>query len=196
MKEARFPKLFARANGLDERGFKEWILYPGMLFGASQEWWGPRRNRPRPHEGLDLCFYRDGRDRVYCLDENTRIPVLCDGMVVGIIDDFLGKSLIVKHGLAGSGDARFCTIYGHTVPERDIRIGRSIRQGEVIATVASAARSRSGARPHLHISAGMVPKTTLWDELNWATIVDPDMMALMDPLQLIDRYCLAQNVPP
>jgi hypothetical protein len=189
-----FSEHFVGANGLGERDFEEWVLCPGMLFGASGEWWGDRRRRRTPHEGLDLCYYADGQGGLHGLDEGARIPVLYDGVVVCAIDDFLGKSLIVNHDLADIGTARFCTIYAHTEPESGICTGRMVVQGEAIARVAGVGKSKSRACPHVHISAGMVSSDTPWGELDWQNMGDPGVMTLMDPLQFVDRYRLVEDL--
>ena len=185
----RFTEHFITANGLDGCGFQEWVLYPGMLFKASEVWWGHRGRRPAPHEGLDLCAYRDWRGRVHGL-ENHKIPVLYDGRVVGIVGDFLGQSVIVKHDIAAKLGGEFCTIYGHTIPESDVCVGGTVQQGETIASIADVNRSKSAAIPHLHISVGLASKAISYGELTWETIGDPDTMTLIDPLRFIDRYCL------
>ena len=195
MKATGFCEHFIEENELGRCDFRDWVLLPGMLFQASEEWWGERRSRRTPHEGLDLCYYRDRHNRLHTLDENTRIPAMYDGVVVGIIDDLLGKSLVVHHGFADTDTTRFCTIYGHTVPGDDICIGRSVRQGEAIATVASALKSTSTARPHVHISAGMLHAAISWCDLDWQLIGSPDTMTLVDPLQLIGKYCLVPGTP-
>jgi hypothetical protein len=190
MEAARFTEHFRSANGLGERDLREWVLYPGMLFGATQEWWGDRRIRRAPHEGLDLCTYRDGREVLRALNEHSKIPVLYSGVVTGIIDDFLGKSLIVKHSVPDTGIVEFCTIYGHTAPGSNIYIGRAVEQGAVIARLADASLSTSKAVPHLHLSIALSRKAISYGQLDWGAIGDPDTMTLIDPLQLMDRYCL------
>ncbi|MBW1780941.1 MAG: hypothetical protein JRL30_09405, partial [Deltaproteobacteria bacterium] len=97
LKKTRFTEILIRENGLNEPGFKEWIFHPGMLFHATGKWWGDKALRHRPHEGLDLLLYRDQQDKIVSLDKKTRIPVMFDGVVVSIIHDFLGRSVIVEH---------------------------------------------------------------------------------------------------
>ena len=117
---------------MDEHGFKEWIFSPGMLFNASDKWWGDQGKRDKPHEGLDLCLYKDRRGRMRRLDEKTKIPVIYDGIVVGIVNDFLGKSVIIEHGLTDSDNNRFCTIYGHLNPHKGLHVGRIVKEGDII----------------------------------------------------------------
>ena len=193
LKATRFAEHFVKENGLGECDFKEWVLSSGMLFRASRIWWGDRGKRDSAHEGLDLGFYRDCRDKMYGLDDNTKIPVMYDGLVVCIVNDFLGESLIVKHSIPDNDIREFCTIYGHTDPESGMRTGSIVEQGEVIGSVASVNRSKSHSSPHVHISIGLPSRAISYDKLDWKAIGDPDTMTLIDPLQVIDRYCLVSD---
>jgi hypothetical protein len=40
----------------------------------------------------------------------------------------------------------------------------------------------------------MVPRDTPWGELDWKYMGDPGVMTLVDPLPLIDRYCLVEEL--
>jgi murein DD-endopeptidase MepM/ murein hydrolase activator NlpD len=188
LSKTRFTEFLVQENSLDECGFVEWIFYPGMLFNELEKWWGDKKGkRDRPHEGLDLFLYRDQRDRILHLDKKTRVPVMYDGVVVSILNDFLGKSLIMEHGFADGDNRKFCTIYGHTNPYDGIHVGRVVRQGDVIATLADAGKSKAGISTHLHISVGWIFKSISYDRLDWETIGAPDAMTLLDPLNVIDR---------
>jgi murein DD-endopeptidase MepM/ murein hydrolase activator NlpD len=187
--KTEFTRYFIKENGLSESVFKEWVLYSGMLFRATDKWWGDRGRRSRPHEGIDLCFYKDPQERIHALAEGVKIPAMYDGTVAGIINDFIGKSIIIKHRVPGNDSSWFCTIYGHTTPEADICTGRTVREGEVIAAVAGLSGPVAGMGPHLHISIGSPASGVVsWDTLAWKHIGDPGVMKLIDPLQVIDRY--------
>jgi murein DD-endopeptidase MepM/ murein hydrolase activator NlpD len=169
-----------------------------MLFGASHAWWDDRDARPIPHEGLDLCLYRDLRGRVQGLEPGCQIPVLYDGVVVAVIDDYIGRSVIVRHSVSEFGtrdvDVRAaCTMYGHTVPAPGLRAGATVRQGEVIAHVASVHKPGSDLRPHLHLSIGLVSRPIAYEALDWGAIGDPGTMRLIDPLPFIGRACLVED---
>ncbi len=99
IKKSKFTEWIVRENALGRSGFQEWFFYPGMLFNAMNKWWGNQGKRDRPHEGLDLCFYKNRKGRILQLDESTKIPVLYDGVVVQVINDFIGKSVMVEHRL-------------------------------------------------------------------------------------------------
>jgi hypothetical protein len=190
LKKTRFTEYFIQANASGEDGFKEWIFCPGMLFNALDKWWGDQGKRDKPHEGLDLCLYRDRRDRMHRLDEKTKIPVIYDGTVVGIVNDFLGKSVIIEHGLTDSDKNRFCTIYGHINPHKGLHVGRIVKEGDIIATLADLCNSKVKTLSHLHISIGWASKFISYDKLDWETIGAPNTLTLVDPLYVIgSHYC-------
>ncbi|MCP4664750.1 MAG: M23 family metallopeptidase [Deltaproteobacteria bacterium] len=186
IKKSRFTAFFVRENALDKRGFKEWVFSPGMLFHALDTWWGDQGRRDRPHEGLDLCQYRDQRDRMHALDEKMKVPAMYDGIVVRIVHDFLGRSVILEHVFRNSDKGRFYTMYGHTKPQGGLHVGRIVKQGDIIATLADSTRSKAGICPHLHVSLGWAPGPVSYDKLDWETIGASHTLALLDPLPLID----------
>ena len=195
--QTRFTEFIIRENDLAKCGFDQWVFQPGMLFNSPDKWWGDRGKRDTPHEGLDLCLYRVTSGRIFCIDENTKIPVMYNGVIVAIVNDFLGKSVIVEHELPDSGSPRFCSIYGHTNPPVDLQIGKSVKKGDILATLANSSRSKSGIRPHLHISLGWTAKFISYDRFDWETIGTWDMLTLLDPLDVLDRpYQVLENVIP
>jgi hypothetical protein len=184
-----FTDYFIRENGLDGfEGFEEWLLCPEMLIDALKKWWGDFGVRDVRHQGLDLCCYRTSNDKIIYLNGRTKIPAMYDGVLVGVINDFLGKSLILKHSIPGIEVEDFLTVYGHTHPEQSIHIGKVYKEGETIAEVANMDSSRSRGRPHLHLSIGRLSKPVPYARLNWESMSDPDIVRLIDPLQVIDRY--------
>ncbi len=196
-KRTLFTEWLIRENGLDEPGLKEWIFCPGMLFHALCKWWGNKGPRNTPHEGLDILLYKDQQDRIVRLYEKTRIPVMFDGVVVSIINDFLGSSVIVEHAFPDSGTERVCTIYAHTNPLKDLHIGRELNQGDIIGTLADPDQSGFNVMPHLHISVGWASKSISYDRLNWDTIGDSGTLTLLDPLDIINwQYQILDNANP
>jgi murein DD-endopeptidase MepM/ murein hydrolase activator NlpD len=183
LEETRFTECLIRENGLQERDFGEWAFYPGMLFAALTKWWGDRGMRDAPHEGLDLCLYRDRRQVIHRLGQGTRIPAMYDGIVVRMLDDFLGRSVVMAHRFPGDNRVRFYTMYGHTIPCSGLRVGQVVRKGQIVARLSDATKSRTNALPHLHISLGWTPNAISYDQLDWGSI--PHVLTLLDPLQLI-----------
>ena len=194
VKKSGFTDFFLRENGLDSfEDFKEWLLCPEMLMDASKKWWGDFGIRDVRHQGLDLCCYRTSKDKIIYLNGHTKIPAMYDGILVGVINDFLGKSLILKHSIPGVEAGNFLTIYGHTHPVQSIHIGKAYREGETIARVADMDNSKSRVIPHLHLSIGLLSKPVPYARLNWESMSDPDTMRLIDPLQMIDRYSVVPS---
>jgi len=180
---------FGELYGLNLTGVREWLFCPGMLFQSMGKWWGDRGSRNRPHEGLDLLLYRDQEERVLRLGEETPIPVMSDGVIVGIIQDFLGKSVIVEHPVHGRDDERHYIIYGHTRPQNGLCPGTAVRRGDVVGTVASP--GRCGAfpmAPHLHISLAWAATPVSHGHFDWNTIGASELLTLLDPLSRMDFH--------
>lgn len=193
-KKTGFTGNFIRENGLNEDDFRDWVLYGGMLFRSSYKWWGDRGRRSIPHEGLDLSLYRNHEGRIYQITRGMNIPVIYEGIVAGIFHDFIGKSIIVMHSTPCSGNKVFCTIYGHTAPIDDICTGRTVRSGEIIATVAGTSGPEAVISTHLHISIGYPAFGEIsYNTLNWNDIGDTKKITLIDPLQVIDRYIVMRD---
>jgi murein DD-endopeptidase MepM/ murein hydrolase activator NlpD len=186
LRNTRFTEFLIRKNDLDQGGFNGWVFCPGMLFNSIDKWWGNQGKRDKPHEGLDLCLYKDREDTILRLGEKAKVPVIYDGTVVGILDDFLGKSVIIEHLFSDYDNNRLCSIYGHTIPQDTLYVDKIVKQGDVIATLTNSSTSKTGIFPHLHISVGWISKEISYDSLNWENIGDPNKVTLLDPLKVID----------
>ena len=184
MPESRFTEYMVRENGLDRRGFRAWVFLRSMLFGAEGKWWGDRGKRTSPHEGLDVCLFSDARRSLFRLKEGTRIPAMCDGTVVAIIDDFLGVSIVLEHRLPDHG-GRFLMIYGHMVVREGLRAGSGVRETEVIGTLVDPGTSRGDIYPHLHVSLARPSAGMSYDRLTWRDLNDPGLFTMIDPLAVI-----------
>jgi murein DD-endopeptidase MepM/ murein hydrolase activator NlpD len=192
--KTRFAKRLIVANGLDKSGLRMWAFYPGMLFDGSDTWCGNPGKRARPHQGLDLCLYKDRLDRIQCVEAGTQIPAMYDGLVVNIYDDFLGMSIIVDHGPLNGDHSRLCTIFGHTCPDPGLHVGAGVKEGDVIATIADARATASGVSSHLHISVGWKPDGSPYHQLDWGSIGEPNTLTLLDPLQVMAlRYTMLER---
>ncbi|MBI5306998.1 MAG: peptidoglycan DD-metalloendopeptidase family protein [Planctomycetes bacterium] len=177
-----FHESLIRLNVLDKQGFAAWVFKPGMLFKDIAVWWDDGGVRRKPHEGVDICFYRDGSGQNYRLTEKTMIPVLYDGKIVRIDDDFLGKSVYVGHGIYDDNGNRLYTVYGHTNPFRDIGEGKELREGDAFATIADVGTKKTVIPPHLHLSVAWMPVTFPSERLNWDTMSNPNIVTLCNPL--------------
>lgn len=186
LKKSRFTRMLIEKNALDRGGFECWIFCQGMLFNSPDKWWGDQGRRDFPHEGIDLCRYMDRSRRICRLDENTRIPVMHDGVVKAMFKDFLGKTVIIEHQNSGSDSAAFVSLYAHTNPRSDIDVGVAVKEGEVIATFGDTANSKSYIIPHLHFSLGIPTKSFSYEGFVWNTIRAPEKIILLDPLAILD----------
>lgn len=173
-------------NDWDHNGFDNWIFCPGMLFNSPEKWWGDHGRRDYPHEGVDLCLYRDRSKRILRLDEKSRIPVMNDGVVKAIFTDYLGKAVIIEHETLESENERFLSVYAHTKPRADVKIGVMVKKGDIIANIAGTSRSKANIIPHLHFSLGLPSPSLSYDTFVWNIMRDPDMVTLLDPLEVID----------
>jgi hypothetical protein len=179
-----FGERLVTCNGLERSGFRQWVFLPGMLFGSLETWWGRRRTRQRPHEGLDLCLYRDQSGRVRSLGRSVAVPVIYGGEVTAVRQDFLGQSVFLEHAIHDGEGRRLFTAYGHVVPGEDIRVGRAVDEGDVVATLAEPRDGRSGAPTHLHLSVAWVRLSVPGEGLDWEMMADPRQATLLDPLDI------------
>ncbi|MCF6148303.1 MAG: M23 family metallopeptidase [Candidatus Kuenenia sp.] len=186
MQKSRFHHFFLQQNEFDRFGFDEWVFYPGMLFNDSQKWWAGRDVvRRSPHEGIDFCFYRDSTGLICNLDEKTKIPVLFEGKVVRIHNDFLGKSVYVQHNVHGKQEQSLFTIYGHMTPLSGLAQGDFLQEGDILATVANT-RECTKILPHAHITVAWISESFPHEKLNWEAISNPHLATLCNPLEFID----------
>jgi len=186
LKKSRFTEMLIKENALDQSGFERWIFCHGMLFNSPDKWWGDHGLRDYPHEGIDLCLYKDQVNSIRRINEKTRIPVMQDGVVKAMFKDYLGKSLIIEHVHSGNDTIRFISFYAHTNPRPEIKDGAVVKEGDVIATLADTSNSKSNIIPHLHFSLGLPSKSFSYDGFVWNTIRKPEMITLLDPLSIID----------
>ncbi len=185
-------------NALDQSGFERWLFCHGMLFNSPDKWWGDHGRRDFPHEGIDLCLYQDGSQRLRRLDDRTRIPVMHNGAVRAIFKDYLGQSVVIEHKNSRSKTGKFISMYAHTNPRSDIKVGTIVQEGDIVATIADTSHSKANIRPHLHFSLGLPAKSFSYDGFVWNIIRNPKLMTLLDPLAVIDwphRTLDAGNLP-
>ena len=193
--KSTFNSFFTKSNSyLHADRFKEWIFYPGMFFHDTEAWWTDNSVRPTPHEGIDLCFYGDNTGQVQRIDSGTKIPVMYSGNIVHIHNDFLGKSMYVKHNITDKGNTLH-SIYGHTVPQSHCVIGARVHEGDIIAEVA-AISDESKVLPHIHITTAWIHKSLSCKRLNWETIWSSKSVTLCNPLDYINIKYATGNLYP
>ena len=189
LEHTAFTEMLVEANRLNPDDFQSWVFSPGMLFNSPDKWWGDHGRRDFPHEGVDLCLYQDADGQVRRFGENTRIPVMHDGVVKALFTDYLGRAVILEHAGAEGDNGRLLSVYAHTRPEKHITPGVVVKAGEIIAVIADTRRSKANILPHLHVSFGIPSPALVYDPFVWNSMRDPGQVTLVDPLGAIDRSC-------
>jgi hypothetical protein len=146
----------------EECGFKCWIFLPGMLFGTHIEWWGDGCRRRTEHEGLDFATGILHNGEVCSIQEGVPARALADGEVVAVLDDFIGKTVVVRHATISrpNGDI-FHTLLSHIQPQ--VRQLNTVAKGQIIGKVGKAAKA--GAPAHLHLTGAWIPRTLAAHEI-------------------------------
>jgi murein DD-endopeptidase MepM/ murein hydrolase activator NlpD len=183
---SKFCENLLRSNNLAARGFSEWAFHPGMLFNSQEKWWGDGGRRTSPHEGIDLCLYCDGSGALHHLDSGTAVPVIFQGHVKRIIEDYLGSTLFVAHDICDSEKNQCYTIYGHVTPAPGIALGAAVSEGKIIAAIADTERKKAHIIPHLHISIAWVPENFPADQLTWESMNRRHTISLVNPLDVLN----------
>jgi len=166
--------------------FKEWFFYQGMLFGSLETWWGTARCRPSPHEGLDIGFYKDTTGKLRCLEPGFKVPAVADGVVYEISDDdFLGKSIFVRHEIYNETGNILHSVYAHSIPN-GISVNENVCKGDVIATVSDITDRNLAVSSHLHISMIWLPESYPKNLLKWQLMPKAKEVFLSDPFDYLD----------
>jgi hypothetical protein len=175
--------LAANRPGMD--GFKEWLLQPGMLFGATGKWWGDHGLRYMRHEGLDLSVFAAVDGMIKKLDQHTRIPAAFAGEVIKIAPDFLGKSIYIRHAIFSAGGRQLISAYGHTVPAESLTAGQKVAAGEIIGRISGFPGKKTSLVPHLHLTFAWVPLDRAMEQLDWQSLGNDPGITLIDPLAVL-----------
>lgn len=191
LKKTRFTEMLIEANGFNPDDFQSWLFCPGMRFDSPDKWWGDLGRRDFPHEGLDFCLYMDGSSRVRRLDQQTRIPVMHDGVVRSVFADYLGQAVVIEHKKTQPEISLLISIYAHTGLLDHIKPGVIVKQGDIIATIADTSRSKANILPHLHVTLGHASPDLVYEKFVWNDMRDPGLVYLLNPEGVIDWPWLA-----
>lgn len=180
-----FTDALIQKNRLRTFDFERFVFFSGMLFGSEKKWWGKPGRRRFSHEGLDICFFESTQKEKFRLDETTDVPMLYDGRVEHITEDFLGKTVIASHCFDGSGQPAVLSLFGHLNPDKNIRIGDKITQGRIFAKIAGIKKHKQILLPHLHISLAKPDMLPPPDRLEWEFLNTVDRCVFIDPMEAI-----------
>lgn len=180
-----FMRFLREHNRPHLEGFRNWVFRPGMLFQSRQTWWGGKKARPSPHEGLDLCTYEDVHGALRRLEAHSRIPAAFAGTVVKIARDFLGQSIFLAHDLWSPDGRQLVSASGHTAPAASLRPGTAVAAGDIIATLADGSAPNNPTPAHLHITFAWVPTPLDTRRLSWHSLGQDGSITLIDPLPVL-----------
>lgn len=173
------------ANGIND--FSSWFFYSGMLFGSEDKWWGKGGERPSPHEGLDICFYRTNGGSLKQLDGRIHIPVMDDGVVYEISrDDFIDTSIFVRHDYRDSNGHYLHSVYAHSTPVENLAPGQSLKHGDRVATMGDPSKRDLSIPAHIHVSLVYLPEDYPKDKLSWQVLALTYDARLVDPFGYLE----------
>lgn len=189
--KSAFIEYLININKLDECGLDQFVFFPGMMFRSMEKWWNGGGARPVPHEGLDLCFFVNSQNIKFRLDETIKVPMMYDGIIVRVMDDYLGKTVIAKHQTDDKKQTSFLTIYGHVYPDDGLQIGVELNEGDVFCSISGIDNRKTQLVPHLHISLARPDMLPPADQLTWALLNKIDRSVFINP---IDVLCLNHTI--
>jgi hypothetical protein len=158
-----------------ESGFERWVFRPGMLFGDRMEWWGDGNRRRTEHEGLDFVEGLSSGAGIRNIPEGTPVRAIADGEIAAFLDDFLGKTVVVRHSsiVDRNGDI-FHTLYSHIKPATG-QVG-PVATGGLLGHVGKS--TAAGAPAHLHLSGAWIPQSILPNQIGMNHI-DPTFVPVV-----------------
>jgi len=167
------------------------FFFQGMMFGSERKWWGKKGVRTFSHEGLDLCFFAGTGNKYFRLDESVNVPMLYDGKVEHITNDFLGKTVITRHFRDNPEKPELLSLYGHLDPEKNLKIGDEIKEGQIFAKINGFEKQNKILLPHIHISLAKPDLLPPANRLEWEFLNTVNRDVFIDPLELISSQYTA-----
>jgi len=184
-----YTRMLIAANQPALDDLRAWIFHPGMLFDSTDKWWGDFGTREFPHEGIDLCLYRDRSGQTQGVRPEIRIPAMGGGIVRARFKDYLGQAIIIEHTPANDSNAeesRFLSVYAHTRPLDHIRPGMRLSRGDIIAGIADTRHAKARILPHLHLSLAVPDPDLSYEGFYWNIMRDPARITLINPMGVLE----------
>ncbi len=185
-----FSKQLINMNHLATAGFSRWAFYPGMLFGSHEKWWDSHGMRQRPHEGIDLAQYCNKEGKISALGAAAAVPAVYPGTVIAIIDDFISRSIILRHNITNRDGWRLHSVYAHINPLPKISSAPLISEGEPIGTIAPVTTLAESLQPHLHLSLAWISRDFPNNCLDWDTLTLSKQINLINPLLILPEHMI------
>jgi len=177
-----FFRRFAAINQLDR--ITHFLFQPGMLFNDEGLWWGERKKRPRPHEGVDLFLMRDASGRLRSVSASMLIPAPLPGRLVHFHRDFLGETIYIQHPDVRHEGAVLHTLIGHLQPGAIHLCPSAITKGQTVGAINSSCAT-SPVPAHPHISCAWIGKDQQMNLLDWDTSVANNNVIFIDPIPFL-----------
>jgi hypothetical protein len=150
---AAFPGWLERFAA--DAGLESWLIRPGMFFGDRMEWWGDGNRRRSEHEGVDFAEGLDPNGMIANLPEGTPVRAMLRGEVASVLDDFLGRTVLVRHPeIVNKSGAVLYTQYSHIRPVT-LLPGSTVSENQEIGHVGRL--TASNAPVHFHLAAAWIP---------------------------------------
>ena len=166
---------------------EKYYLYPGMEFRSELKWWPDAGVRPTLHEGIDICYYTDPEGVEYAVRPDFNVPVMADGQIFAICEDYLGHTLFLEHTFQPNPEKRrFLSIYAHMVPLPHLEVGDTLKAGQVIGCLADTTGRKNRMPAHLHLSLMDADRDISPEEFDWNLICYGEKADLLNPVDHIN----------
>jgi murein DD-endopeptidase MepM/ murein hydrolase activator NlpD len=96
---------------------------------------------------------------------------------------------VIEHGRIPAIPEKAISVYAHTTPRDGILPGVTVREGDIIASIAATGRSKTNILPHLHVSFGRPSSDVVYEPFVWDQMRDPGLVTLNNPQNLVDWPC-------
>ena len=165
---------------------QSWIFPPGTGFGEHIEWWGEKNRRRTEHEGVDFAQGYGSDGSVHTIPQGTPVRAIADGEIVTILDDYMNKTVVVRHpSILNSRGQVFCILYSHIKPGAGLP-GTFVAKGRPLGSVIKA--KAAGAPAHLHLTGAWIPQP-----MDCREITLDKISAAYAPVTLVDFGTLLDN---
>ena len=144
----------------------------------------------RSNKSAQLSYTQNDRidsnvkyDKIYYFNDSVKIPAMDDGVILNICDDFLGKTIVIKHRENNFFKKQVLFVYAHILPDQSIKVGMTVKKNNIIATVCDSYKNPQ-MPCHLHFSCFETSKEIQDEDLNWNFFSKRPDINLINPVFL------------